>query len=83
MTKEKTPRKKAAPRPKKTKASKKDWSIVPLWTNAENGGLSKVNLPAELRHKFVERFGLMNIPNEAELLGWIEIQKSTPEVFVG
>ena len=77
MEKEKAPRKprkKAAPKAKK---SKRDWSIIPIWTKAEDGnGIKRVNLPAKLSKLFVQRFGLMTIPEEAELIGWIELHKN-------
>jgi hypothetical protein len=72
MTKEKAPRK---PRAQKTK--KRDWSIIPIWAKSDDGiGIKRINMPANLDKAFVQRFGLMSIPDEAELLGWIQIHSA-------
>jgi hypothetical protein len=76
MEKEKAPRK---PRKKATakKAVKRDWSIIPIWAKSDDGiGIKKINMPANLDKAFVQRFGLMTIPNEAELLGWIQLHSA-------
>lgn len=76
VRKTRKPRKdKGVSRPKKTKTKRRDPNIVPIWTNSETGiGVKQVNLPARLSEHFIQRFGLLKIPNEAELVGWIEIQ---------
>jgi hypothetical protein len=62
-----------APRKKRTKRNP---NMTPIWTNQEGGGITQVQLPARLRWEFIERFGLKAIPNEAELVGWIELHKA-------
>lgn len=76
MEKEKAPRK-----PRKKAASKKtvkrDWSIIPIWTRSDDGiGIKRVNMPANLHKAFIQRFGLMQIPDEAEFLGWIQLHSA-------
>lgn len=61
---------------KRKKRTKRDPNMTPIWTNHEGGGIKQVQLPARLRWEFIERFGLKAIPNEAELVGWIALNKA-------
>jgi hypothetical protein len=61
---------------KRKRKTKRDPNMTPIWTNQEGGGIKQVQLPARLRWEFIERFGLKAIPNEAELVGWIELHKA-------